>query len=51
VPAGEATERLLLRAPLASGGALAAALQAASAVRSAKKGESVRVELDPRTLA
>ncbi len=51
VPAGDATERLLLRAPLTSGGALAVALQAASAVRSAKKGEPVRVELDPRTLA
>jgi primosomal protein N' (replication factor Y) len=51
VPAGEGEERLLLRAPRAEGGQLAAALKAASAVRSAKKGEPVRVELDPRTLA
>lgn len=51
VPAGAGTERLLLRTPLAAGTQLAAALKAASAVRSAKKGEPVRVELDPRTLA
>lgn len=51
VPAGEDTERLLLRTPLAHGASLASALQAASAVRSAKKREPVRVELDPRTLA
>jgi len=51
VPAGDDVERLLLRAPLAAGAQLAAALKAASAVRSAKKGEPVRVELDPRTLA
>ncbi len=51
VPAGEGVERLLLRAPLAAGAPFAAALKAASAVRSAKKGEPVRVEVDPRTLA
>jgi primosomal protein N' (replication factor Y) len=51
VPAGEGVERLLLRAPLPAGAQFAAALKAASAVRSAKKGEPVRVELDPRTLA
>jgi len=51
VPAGDEVERLLLRAPLAAGAQFAAALKAASAVRSAKKGEPVRVELDPRTLA
>ncbi len=51
VPAGEGVERLLLRVPLAAGAQFAADLKSASAVRSAKKGEPVRVELDPRTLA
>jgi primosomal protein N' (replication factor Y) len=51
VPVAEGTERLLLRAPRAAGGQLAAALKAAQAVRSAKKGDAVRVELDPRELA
>ncbi len=50
VPAGEDSERLLLRVPLGAGAQLASALAAASAVRSAKKGEPVRIELDPRTL-
>ena len=51
VPAGEVTERVLLRAARTDGGALAAALKAAAGVRSARKAEPVRVELDPRTLA
>jgi primosomal protein N' (replication factor Y) len=51
VPAGEGAERLLLRAPRTAGAALATALKAAAAVRSARKAEPVRVELDPRTLA
>ena len=51
VPLDEDSERLLLRAPRASGSGLAAALKAAQGVRSARKGEAVRVELDPRELA
>ncbi len=51
VPAEGEDERLLLRAPLGRGAELAAALRAAASVRSAKKGEPVRVELDPRVLA
>jgi primosomal protein N' (replication factor Y) len=51
VPAGEGAERLLLRAPRTAGQELAAALKAAAGVRSARKAEPVRVELDPRTLA
>jgi len=51
VPAGEGTERLLLRAPLQASAQLAAALRGAAAVRSAKKADPVRVELDPRVLA
>ena len=47
---GEA-ERALLRVPRAEGLALAAAVRAASAVRSARKAEPVRVELDPHRLA
>jgi primosomal protein N' (replication factor Y) len=50
VPAKEGGERLLLRVPRAQGLELAAALKAAQAVRSAKKGEPVRVELDPQVL-
>ena len=50
VPAGEGAERLLLRAPRTAGQELAAALKAAAGVRSARKAEPVRVELDPRTL-
>jgi primosomal protein N' (replication factor Y) len=50
VPAGEGRERLLLRAPRTSGADLAGALKAASGIRSARKAEPVRVELDPRTL-
>ncbi|CAA9327339.1 MAG: Helicase PriA essential for oriC/DnaA-independent DNA replication, partial [uncultured Frankineae bacterium] len=50
VPAADGEERLLLRAPRASGGQLAAALKAAQGVRSARKGSPVRVELDPREL-
>ena len=44
-------ERLLLRVTRARGAELAAALKGASGVRSARKGEAVRVEVDPRTLA
>ena len=51
VPAADGQERLLLRVPRAAGPRLAAALAAAQGVRSARKGEPVRVELDPRTLA
>ena len=51
VPAGEGTERVLLRAARSDAGGLAAALKAAAGVRSARKAEPVRVELDPRTLA
>ena len=51
VPADGDDERLLLRAPRGRGAELAAALRAATAIRSAKKGEPVRVELDPRVLA
>ena len=51
VPAADGQERLLLRAPRAAGPQLAAALTAAQALRSARKGEPVRIELDPRSLA
>jgi len=51
VPAGEGLERVLLRTPRGSGAELAAALKAAAGVRSARKAEPVRIELDPRTLA
>ena len=51
VPAGEDTERLLLRVPRSDGAALAAALHAAAAVRSARKAaDPVRIELDPLEL-
>jgi primosomal protein N' (replication factor Y) (superfamily II helicase) len=52
VPAGpDGAERLLLRVPRADGGALAAALHAAAAVRSARKApDPVRVQLDPAEL-
>jgi len=51
VPAGEGTERLLLRAPREEGSALARALHAAAAVRSARKAaDPVRVQLDPLEL-
>ncbi|MCW2598716.1 MAG: hypothetical protein JWM02_545 [Frankiales bacterium] len=43
-------ERAFLRVPRAQGAALAAALKAAAAVRSARKAESVRVEMDPQSL-
>ena len=51
VPAADGQERLLLRAPRTAGAQLAAALKAAQALRSARKGEAVRIELDPRVLA
>jgi len=50
VPAKDGDERLLLRVARAHGMALAAALKAAQAVRSARKGDAVRVELDPMSL-
>jgi primosomal protein N' (replication factor Y) (superfamily II helicase) len=51
VPAGDAAERLLLRVPRADGAALAAALHAAAAVRSARKApDPVRIQLDPLEL-
>jgi primosomal protein N' (replication factor Y) len=50
VPAKDGDERLLLRVPRARGLELAASLKAAQATRSARKGEPVRVELDPQTL-
>ena len=49
VPDGEG-ERAFLRVPRADGPALAAALKAAAGVRSARKAEPVRVELDPLAL-
>jgi primosomal protein N' (replication factor Y) len=51
VAAGDGLERLLLRAPRTSGLELAATLKAAAGVRSARKAEPVRIELDPRALA
>ncbi|MFL6128702.1 MAG: primosomal protein N' [Mycobacteriales bacterium] len=51
VAAGDGVERLLLRVPRADGGALAAALHAAAAVRSARKApDPVRIQLDPLEL-
>jgi primosomal protein N' (replication factor Y) len=44
-------ERYLLRVPRTAGADLARALKAAAGVRSARKAEPVRVELDPRALA
>ena len=50
VLAKDGEERLLLRVPRTQGLELAGALKAAQAIRSAKKGEPVRVELDPQVL-
>ena len=50
VPADEGRERLLLRVPRTDGARLAAALKAVAAVRSARKADPVRVEVDPGTL-
>jgi primosomal protein N' (replication factor Y) len=48
VPVGDGVERLLVRVPRADGAALAAALHAAAAVRSARKAaDPVRVQIDP----
>ncbi|HEV7657418.1 MAG TPA: primosome assembly protein PriA, partial [Mycobacteriales bacterium] len=48
---GEETERLLLRVPRRDGAALAAALHAAAATRSARKApDPVRIQLDPLEL-
>jgi primosomal protein N' (replication factor Y) len=49
VPVGE-DERAFVRVPRAEGAALAAALKAAAGVRSARKAEPVRIELDPHDL-
>jgi primosomal protein N' (replication factor Y) len=50
-PGAAAHERVLVRVPRAHGRALAAALKAGQAVRSARKApEPVRVELDPQEL-
>lgn len=43
-------ERAFLRVPREQGGALAAALKGAAGVRSARKAEAVRIELDPLQL-
>jgi primosomal protein N' (replication factor Y) len=51
VPAGQGLERVLLRTPRRNGADLAGALKAAAGVRSARKAEPLRIELDPRTLA
>jgi primosomal protein N' (replication factor Y) len=54
VPAGDPqdpAERMIVRVPRAQGGALAAALKAAQAGRSARKAtDPVRIELDPQQL-
>jgi primosomal protein N' (replication factor Y) len=52
-PAGRQSppkERVVLRVPLASGGALASAIRAVAAVRSAHKREHVMVQVDPLVL-
>ncbi len=46
----EDRERVLVRAPRTAAAELAAALKAAAGVRSARKAEPVRVEVDPRVL-
>jgi primosomal protein N' (replication factor Y) len=51
VDAGDGQERLLVRAPRAAGAALAAALRAGAAVRSARKSTGgVRIQVDPLDL-
>jgi primosomal protein N' (replication factor Y) (superfamily II helicase) len=51
VPVAEGGQRLLLRVPRPDGAALAAALHAAAAVRSARKApDPVRIQLDPLEL-
>ena len=49
VPVGD-QERVLVRVPRGQGAELATAVRAAAAVRSARKSEHVRVELDPQAL-
>ena len=51
VPSGEGVERLVLRVPRTRSAELAHALQQLQSVRSARKAEPVRVEVDPRELA
>jgi primosomal protein N' (replication factor Y) len=50
VPAPDGDERLLVRIPRRHGLELSTALKAGQGIRSARKGEPVRVELDPQTL-
>ena len=50
VPTGPDTERLLLRVPRTAGPQLAARRKAAAAVRSARKADPVRIELDPSSV-
>jgi primosomal protein N' (replication factor Y) len=50
VAAGDGEERLLVRVPRSAGTELAAALKAVTSVRSARKADPVRVEVDPRPL-
>lgn len=51
VPVGDDQERVLIRVPRAQGAALAAALKAAAASRSARKsGDPVKITLDPLEL-
>jgi primosomal protein N' (replication factor Y) len=50
VPGDEGRERLLVRVPRGDGHALAVALKAAAATRSARKAVAVRIQLDPLEL-
>ncbi|MCU1678061.1 MAG: hypothetical protein JWM93_2819, partial [Frankiales bacterium] len=50
VAGDDSRERLLIRVPRGDGSALATALRSAAAVRSARKAEPVRVQLDPLEL-
>jgi primosomal protein N' (replication factor Y) len=51
-PSGEQRERALIRVPRTQGRALAAALAAAQAARTARKApDPVRVQLDPHEIA
>ncbi|WP_158647964.1 primosomal protein N' [Nocardioides houyundeii] len=50
VPVGESEVRLVVRAPRSQGGALSAALLELQRVRSARKLEAVRIQVDPHSL-
>ena len=50
VPVGDGEERLVLRVPRARGGDLSRALAELQRVRSARKLDAVRVQVDPVTL-